>query len=83
MLDSRCLPARHDTVSTMMLPSRHYVSDHTKFMRELMERKPELVEKQREGRAIWWDKTPRALADEAKMDAGRVPQSGYVYDAKD
>ena len=67
----------------MMLPSRHYVSEHTKFIRELLEQKPELVEKQREGRAIWWDKTPRALADEAQMDAGRVPQSGYVYDSKD
>jgi hypothetical protein len=83
MLDLRCHPAPHDTVSIMMLPSRHYVSDHTKFMRELLERKPEIVEKQREGRAIWWDKTPRALADEAKMDAGRVPQSSYVYDGKD
>jgi hypothetical protein len=83
MLDSHCNSAPHDTGSTMMLPSRHYVSDHTKFIRELLERKPELVEKQREGRAIWWDKTPRALADEAKMDAGRVPQSGYVYDGKD
>ncbi|MEO8738166.1 MAG: DUF3460 family protein [Casimicrobiaceae bacterium] len=67
----------------MMLPSRHYVSEHTKFIRELLAQKPELVEKQREGRAIWWDKTPRALADEAKRDAGRVPQSGYVYDGKD
>ena len=82
MLDSHRHPAPDDTSCTMMLPSRHYVSDHTKFMRELLERKPELVEKQREGRAIWWDKTPRALADEAKMDAGRVPQSGYVYDGK-
>jgi hypothetical protein len=83
MLDWRYRPEPHDIGSTMMLPSRHYVSDHTRFIRELLERKPELVEKQREGRAIWWDKTPRALADEAKMDAGRVPQSGYVYDGKE
>ncbi len=83
MLDSSLSSAPHDTDSPMMLPSRHYVSEHTKFIRELLAEKPELVEKQREGRAIWWDKTPRALADEAKMDAGRVPQSGYVYDSKD
>jgi hypothetical protein len=67
----------------MMLPSRHYESDHTRFMRELLAKNPDMIEKQREGRAIWWDKTPRALADEATMDKGRVPQAAYVYDGKD
>jgi hypothetical protein len=67
----------------MMLPSRHYVSEHTRFIRELLEAKPEIREQQREGRAIWWDKTPRELAEEATLDKGRVPQSGYVYDGKD
>jgi Protein of unknown function (DUF3460) len=65
----------------MMLPSRHYESEHTRFIRELLEARPELVEKQREARAIWWDKPPRALAEERTMDQGRVPQSPYVYDA--
>ena len=27
----------------MMLPARGYVSDHTKFIRELLEKKPEIV----------------------------------------
>lgn len=63
----------------MMLPSRHYVSEHTKFMRELLRQRPDLVEKQREGRAMWWDKTPQELAEERSMDRGRVPQSPYVY----
>jgi len=63
----------------MMLPSRHYVSEHTKFMRELLRQRPELVDKQREGRAMWWDKTPHELAEERAMDKGRVPQSPYVY----
>jgi hypothetical protein len=63
----------------MMLPSRHYVSDHTRFMRELMERKPQLAQDQREGRAIWWDKTPQALAERRRMDEGSVPQQPYVY----
>ncbi|TMG81764.1 MAG: DUF3460 family protein, partial [Betaproteobacteria bacterium] len=35
--------------------------------------------KQREGRAMWWDKTPRELAEERDMDEGRVAQSPYVY----
>ena len=63
----------------MMLPSRHYESEHTKFMRELLSKRPDIVEKQREGRAIWWDKTPQELAEERKMDEGRVAQSPYVY----
>ena len=63
----------------MMLPSRHYESEHTKFMRELMKERPDLLQKQRESRAIWWDKTPRELAEEYRMDEGRVPLSPYVY----
>ena len=66
----------------MMLPSRGYVSEHTKFMRELMKEKPDLLRKQREARAIWWDKTPEELAEERRMDEGRVPQSPYVYSDK-
>ena len=66
----------------MMLPSRHYVSEHTKFMRELLQKRPDLVQKQREGRAIWWDKTPRELAEEREMDRGRVPQNPYVYEGE-
>lgn len=62
-----------------MLPARNYVSDHTTFIREVLEKKPLLVDEQRKGRAIWWDKSPRELADESKMDEGRVPQSAYVY----
>ena len=65
--------------AAMMLPSRHYESEHTKFIRELMEKNPELAQKQREARAIWWDKTPRELSEERAMDKGRVPQSPYVY----
>ena len=65
----------------MMLPSRLYESEHTKFMRELLQKHPELVQEQREARAIWWDKPPRELAAERVMDRGRVPQSPYVYDS--
>ncbi len=65
----------------MMLPSRLYESEHTKFIRELLQKQPDLVQKQREARAIWWDKPPRELATERSMDQGRIPQSPYVYDA--
>jgi len=65
----------------MMLPSRGYESEHTRFIRELLQKRPDLPQKQREARAIWWDKTPLELSEERAMDAGRVAQSPYVYDA--
>jgi hypothetical protein len=66
----------------MFLPSRHYVSEHTTFIRDLLARKPEIVDEQKRGRAIWWDKTPRELAEERTMDRDRVPQPPYVYQTK-
>jgi hypothetical protein len=48
-------------------------------MREFMKQHADLLQKQREARAIWWDKTPRELAEERRMDQGRVAQSPYVY----
>ena len=63
----------------MMLPARHYVSDHTRFIDELLAKKPALVQAQQQGRALWWDKSPQDLALRREMDAGRVPQPAYVY----
>ena len=57
-----------------MLPSRHYVSDHTRFMRDLIDNKPDLLGKQREGRAIWWDKTPEERAPVPPMR--HTPRAG-------
>ena len=65
-----------------MLPARNYVSEHTQFMRKLMEEKPDLARKQRESRDIWWDKTPDELGDGRRMDEGRVAQAPYVYDVE-
>lgn len=62
-----------------MLPSRHYESEHTKFIRELLEQRPELPERQRTARAIWWDRDPRDLGEGREMAKGKVPQQPYVY----
>ena len=67
------------TSSMPLLPARHYVSDHTRFIRDLLEKKPQLETEQRIGRAIWWDKNPADLAARKKMDEGRLPQPAYVY----
>lgn len=65
-----------------MLPSRLYVSDHMLFIRELMEKKPDLPNKQAEGRRIFWDKTPAQVGERATMDEGLVAQTAYVYQTK-
>jgi hypothetical protein len=62
-----------------LLPARHYVSEHTRFIRELLEKKPELEAVQRSGREIWWDKLPSEVAAEREMSQGGVPQKPYVY----
>ena len=62
-----------------LLPARHYVSEHTRFIRDLLEKKPELEAVQRTGRAIWWDKLPSDVQAQRDMNQGRVPQKGYVY----
>ena len=67
------------TSSMPLLPARHYVSDHTRFIRDLLEKKPQLETEQRIGRAIWWDKLPGELEANREMDEGRVAQKPYVY----
>ncbi len=62
-----------------LLPSRHYVSDYTRFIRDLLEKKPQLETEQRVGRAIFWDKLPSEVEARREMDEGRVPQKAYVY----
>jgi hypothetical protein len=79
MIESRSFTIPHVAPPMPMLPARGYESPHTKFMRELMEKRPELERKQREGRAMWWDKDPGDLADQRRMAEGRVAQKPYVY----
>lgn len=55
-----------------------YESEHTKFMRDLFEKNPQLAEQQKEARAIWWDK--KQDKDERKrFEESNVPQKSYVY----
>lgn len=55
-----------------------YVSDHTKFMREYLEKNPEQVTEQRAGRALWWDK-PQDLDESKRNLESKVPVKPYYY----
>ena len=51
-----------------------YESDLTKFIREFLQAHPEEVESQKQGRAIWWDKTPEERAPTPSMR--HAPKAG-------
>lgn len=55
-----------------------YESEHTKFMRELLEKNPQLPEKQQEARDIWWDKN-LDIDERQRFKESDVPQKPYVY----
>jgi hypothetical protein len=55
-----------------------YESDVTKFVRDLLEKQPELKELQRKNRATWWDK--QLDFDQLKRnDASAAPKAPYAY----
>lgn len=55
-----------------------YESDHTKFMRELIEKNPKLEEKRLEARNIWWDKK-LDKEEQKRFDESDEPMKPYVY----
>jgi len=60
---------------------RSYVSDITRFLRELKEKNPDIERGQREGRAIFWDKNIDADIYR-RYEASDVPQQAYAYGSK-
>lgn len=57
-----------------------YESEHTKFIREWMEKHPQELEEQKAGRALWWDKGEQDLETARRNDESKVPQKPYYYD---
>jgi hypothetical protein len=59
-----------------------YESDATRMIRELLAEKPEIVEEQKTGRSLWWDR--RLDLDLLRREQeSRVAQKGYVYQTDD
>lgn len=58
-----------------------YVSDTTRFIRELRQKNPEIVRDQRAGRAIYWDKDidPELYR---RFGESTLAQPGYVYNPR-
>jgi hypothetical protein len=58
-----------------------YESEHTRFISELLTQRPELVEDQKKGRAIWWDHMPNRDQDRRQRES-KVAMQAYVYQTK-
>lgn len=58
-----------------------YKSDVTQFIDSLKQRDPQLEARQRQGRALLWDKSIDREAQQEWREA-RVPQQPYVYQSK-
>ena len=56
----------------------HYTSDVTQFIDQLKQTKPDLDLRQRQGRALLWDKQIDR-DQQAEFREARVPQKPYVY----
>ena len=56
-----------------------YVSDHTKWINEQLEKNPEWVVDQKAGRALWWDKKQEVDTTSRNAES-KVAQKPYPYD---
>jgi Protein of unknown function (DUF3460) len=55
-----------------------YESDTTKFIRDLLTKKPEIKEDQKKARAMWWDKS-LDLKELKRQSEAEVERTSYVY----
>lgn len=55
-----------------------YESEITQFIREFLQKHPDVVEKQKKARATWWDR-PQNLAERKVLDEARSPKKAYEY----
>ena len=60
--------------------SKLYVSEHTQFMREWLEKHPEQRAEKFNGRKLWWDKAVQSLDEQQRVQASKVAQKAYVYE---
>ena len=58
-----------------------YESEHTKFMREWLQKHPEEIKDAKQRRALWWDKKPPKLEEMRRDQLAEVPPKAYYYDA--
>ena len=61
--------------------AKPYESDVTRMMREFLQANPNVVEDQKKGRAMWWDKA-QDIDTQQRDKESKVAQQPYVYQNK-
>lgn len=61
--------------------AKPYESDITRMIRDLLRDKPHIVQEQKKGRALWWDRK-LDLEDQKRTRESSVKQQAYVYQNK-
>ena len=56
----------------------NYESDITRFVRDMMEKNPQLQELQKKNRATWWDKK-LDLQEIKRQEESEAPKQPYAY----
>lgn len=59
-----------------------YESEFTQFLNGMKQQDPGIDQRQREGRAIFWDKAPLDLDATRRTRESRIKQQPYVYQTK-
>ena len=57
---------------------KDYESDTTRFIREFLQKNPQIVEKQIRARATWWDR-PQDLQERKRLEESLVSMKPYEY----
>ena len=57
---------------------KNYESDTTQFIRDFLNKHPEVVDKQRQARTTWWDR-PQDFKERARLEDAEVPMKSYEY----
>ncbi|MGB8338689.1 MAG: DUF3460 family protein [Burkholderiales bacterium] len=58
---------------------KKYESEITLFIRDLMEKNPELAADQQKARAMWWEKRPLTPSEQKQIEASDLPKPAYAY----
>ena len=56
----------------------NYESETTQFIRDFLNKHPEVVDKQRQARATWWDR-PQDFKERERLEDAEVPMKSYEY----
>lgn len=62
-----------------MVKNTNYISENTKFLQNLFEKKPQLKQQQEKLRNTWWNKSPQEVEEQNELRKNQLTVDGYQY----